>query len=556
MFTEVFWSLLRPHGRLGALIPSGIYSDAGTQELRELFLQQGIWEWLYCFENKRRIFDIHGSFKFGPEIVEKQHGVRPLKTNFMVHNVAEWERSDPVVVEVDAASISLFSPATKCIAEVRSQRDLAIFRRVYDHSVMLFSPAPDGPDIHFGREFHMVDDSKLFRRREQLLGAGFVVSRFGHLTNTDSDSAFPLYQGRMTATFDPATQVYVLGSGRSAKWASIPNDDKRFSSQFYMLSRDIEATEKAKRGFKIGIPGIARSTDQRTMMAAIISDFPTGHSLNTAQTGDKLIESLALVAGVLNSLVYDFVMRCRLGGVNISEFILAETPYPATVPKAVREAVVSAVSRLNFIRARFAPDWLRVKQLYPELAKKEWKQWWAVTEADRLRLRVQIDALCADLYGLDPDDFDWIVQDDPTDPKGFWRVDKHLPYRERLTGLAAIAFRALKAGKWTAEAVAGLSNDKFFEILGVPEMCTGPDPLIRKRDGCHRWRPDEFGRDDPRHGWTWDDCWKDAVALLGSEEAVRVYIEGKDEKIEEEAQKEGPKDLFGEPLPPKQRRLF
>ena len=75
---------------------------------------------------------------------------------------------------------------------------------------------------------------------------------------------------------------------------------------------------------------------------------------------------------------------------------------------------------------------------------KEWKHWWAVTEADRLRLRVEIDALCADLYGLEPDDFDWIVRDDPTDPKGFYRVDRQLRFSERLTGLAAVAFRALK----------------------------------------------------------------------------------------------------------------
>ena len=72
----------------------------------------------------------------------------------------------------------------------------------------------------------------------------------------------------------------------------------------------------------------------------------------------------------------------------------------------------------------------QLKRLYPELGSKEWKHWWAVTEADRLRLRVEIDALCADLYGLDPDDFDWIVRDDPTDPKGFYRVDRKLPFRE------------------------------------------------------------------------------------------------------------------------------
>ena len=124
-----------------------------------------------------------------------------------------------------------------------------------------------------------------------------------------------------------------------------------------------------------------------------------------------------------------------------------------------------------------------------------------MTEADRLRLRVEIDALCADLYGLDPDDFDWIVRDDPKDPKGFYRVDRQLPFRERLTGLAAAAFRALKEGKWSAESAAKLSNDEFFEIIGIPEMTSRrrepADPQARRlpRLEARRVRP---GRSPPR----------------------------------------------------------
>jgi hypothetical protein len=47
--------------------------------------------------------------------------------------------------------------------------------------------------------------------------------------------------------------------------------------------------------------------------------------------------------------------------------------------------------------------------------------------------------------------FDGIVCDDPTEGKGFYRVARQLPSRERLTGLAAAAFRALEEGKWSAE---------------------------------------------------------------------------------------------------------
>ena len=217
-------------------------------------------------------------------------------------------------------------------------------------------------------------------------------------------------------------------------------------------------------------------------------------------------------------------------------FVLQDIPFlmPRTESMNQRRLVENC-SRLTLAHRRFAPEWLRLKQQNSELASQEWKHWWAVTEADRLRLRVEIDALCADLYGLDPDDFDWIVRDDPTDPKGFYRVDRQLPFRERLTGLAGAAFQALKEGKWSAESAASLSNDEFFDLLGIPELTNAqaahakglPGPLIAKRDGCHVWKPENFPEDDPRHGWTWDDCWNDAVALLGSEEAVRKYVEDK-----------------------------
>ena len=38
MFAEVFWNLLRPDGRLGVILPTGIYSDFGTKDLREKML--------------------------------------------------------------------------------------------------------------------------------------------------------------------------------------------------------------------------------------------------------------------------------------------------------------------------------------------------------------------------------------------------------------------------------------------------------------------------------------------------------------------------------------
>jgi len=51
-------------GRMGIVVPSGIYTDQGCQPLREMFFNQSRVEFLYCFENRRAIFNIHRSFKF------------------------------------------------------------------------------------------------------------------------------------------------------------------------------------------------------------------------------------------------------------------------------------------------------------------------------------------------------------------------------------------------------------------------------------------------------------------------------------------------------------
>src|SRR5262249_53497797 len=160
-----------------------------------------------------------------------------------------------------------------------------------------------------------------------------------------------------------------------------------------------------------------RTTDTRTMICSLLWPVPCGHSVFLLLLNKPSLGKGLGLSAILGSLSFDSVIRQRLSGTNLSWFIVEECPLP-TVGVADDEfvQVFLNAARVSFVHRRFAPEWLRLKHLYPDLARKEWKHWWAVTEADRLRLRVEIDALCADLYGLAPEDFDWIVRDDPTDP--------------------------------------------------------------------------------------------------------------------------------------------
>ena len=79
LFLEQAHALLRAGGRLGFIVPSGLYSDAGTGGLRELFLDHCRWEWLFGFENRDEIFDIHRSLQVqsGRHREGRPHGSHP-----------------------------------------------------------------------------------------------------------------------------------------------------------------------------------------------------------------------------------------------------------------------------------------------------------------------------------------------------------------------------------------------------------------------------------------------------------------------------------------------
>ena len=65
LFLERGYDLLQDGGRLAFVIPSGIYTDLGTMELRQMLLEEGQIEYLYNFSNERFFFPhVDHRFKF------------------------------------------------------------------------------------------------------------------------------------------------------------------------------------------------------------------------------------------------------------------------------------------------------------------------------------------------------------------------------------------------------------------------------------------------------------------------------------------------------------
>ena len=161
-------------GRLGFVVPSGLYSDDGTGPLRRLLLDHCRWEWLFGIENRDKVFPIHRSYKFNPVVLEKGGATEAVRTAFMRRDLDDWERADDFATDYTRAQVERFSPRSRALLEIQSKRDLEILEKVYANAVLLGDAGPDGWRVQYAQgDFNMTSDSRLFPPRPQWEAKGY-----------------------------------------------------------------------------------------------------------------------------------------------------------------------------------------------------------------------------------------------------------------------------------------------------------------------------------------------------------------------------------------------
>ena len=142
-------------------------------------------------------------------------------------------RNDSAAMVFTPEDVRKNSPKSLSLVELRSQRDLDIFRKIYAHSIRIGDNAP-GWEITYATEFHMTNDSKLFSPLEKWEAKGYEPDVFGRWIGPDGDVALPFYEGRMVGHFDFSQKGWVEGKGSTAVWRELPFDDKVIEPQYLM----------------------------------------------------------------------------------------------------------------------------------------------------------------------------------------------------------------------------------------------------------------------------------------------------------------------------------
>ncbi len=392
LFLERCYHLLRNSGECGIVIPSGIYTDLGTKQLREMLFSETQVTGLFCFENRKNIFEgVHRSFKFVVLTFEKGGQTQTFPTRFMRHEVKELlDFPNSLDIELDVDLTRRLSPDSLSIMEFKSAIDVTIAEKMAKFP-LLYGESSGWNFELYGEEIHMNRGSHYFKNEKTNypLYEGSMIWHFNHLY---AEPRFWIEEGDLKNDFLEKRR-------KRCDLATVPSD----------LINDYKT-------YRIGIRKIARNTDSRTLISAIVPKnslagnslsvhFPYIHDSKRYNQLRISLSELCLLVSILNSFVVDYALRLKVTA-NLNSFYI----YQLSVPRLQKgdkwfSEIVERAAKLICTTPEF-----------DELAKEVGlgSHINGVTnEAERGKLRAELDGIIAHLYGLTEKEFAHILTSFP-----------------------------------------------------------------------------------------------------------------------------------------------
>ena len=352
VFTELAWRLLNPRGRAGLVVPTGIATDDTTKHLFGALVAGHALVSLYDFENREGLFPaVDSRMKFC--LLTLTHGglSEPARFAFFLHR-AEQLREPERVFSLAPEDFALINPNTRTCPVFRSRHDAELTRAIYQRVPVLVredDPAGNPWGVEFLRMFDMANDSGRFRTRRQLEAAGYQL--VGNVFVRGEERCLPLYEAKLVHQFDHRWASYggpgrwnAAPEGNGPPWLEQPardwDDAVKLTEaakadtalvvlpRYWVPAEEVEARLARtgwQRGWLLGWRDITNSTNERTVIAAVIPRVAVGDKFLLMFPSCEIAKIPGLLAN-LDSIAFDYIARQKLGGTSLKFYLMKQLP--------------------------------------------------------------------------------------------------------------------------------------------------------------------------------------------------------------------------------------
>lgn len=343
IFAELNRKLLSTKGQCGCIVPSGIATDDTTKFYFKDLFDTGSLVSLYDFENGDIFPNVHSSYKFCL-LTMRGLGNRD-KTDrsiadflFYALSIADLNDSERHF-QLSRDDIALINPNTRTCPIFRSRQDAELTKYIYSRVPVLINendPVHGNPwGISFKQGlFNMTSDSHLFKSQIQMVEMGFELE--GNHFVKGKERYLPLYEGKMVQNYDHrAADVRVSEDAqqRKAQPEQISIEDHKNPFRYAMpnfwvnrLNCEKSMENAQTLNWMLGFSNVTSPTNARTFVPCLIPESGVGHSFQLILDSSSDAKRVASLYGVTSSYIFDFNARQKVGGVNLSYFLVKQFP--------------------------------------------------------------------------------------------------------------------------------------------------------------------------------------------------------------------------------------
>ncbi len=394
LFAEHDRNLLNPRGRAGIIVPTGIATDDSTKRFFQSVVEADALASLFDIENRDALFPgVHRSYKFCLLTLSGRR-VEHSDLAFMLASTDDL-RDERRRFQLGPADFALLNPNTRTCPIFRTGADAELTRAIYRRVPVLIDERTGANPwgVRFATMFHMSNDSGLFH-------------------SEPGPDRLPLYEGKLFHQFNHRWATYEpWGDVRDVTPLELADPRFAVTPRYWVDKWEMEERLRGKwvRGWLLAFRDIARSTDERTAIFSVLPRAGVGNNAPLFLANEAQGGRAAAVIGCLNSLVFDYSARPKVGGTHLNFFVVNQFAVlpPSAYTPADLAFIVPRVLELVYTAWDLQPF---AKDLGYDGAPFAWD------EERRAVLRAELDAWYAALYGLTRDELRYVL--DPSDVYG------------------------------------------------------------------------------------------------------------------------------------------
>ncbi|PNK05471.1 restriction endonuclease [Cylindrospermopsis raciborskii S07] len=410
VFAETTRKLINDLGRVGVIVPTGIATDDTCKRFFGDLIQKQNLASLYDFENREKLFTaVDSRMKFSLLAMTG----KPIKRGnfaFFVTQPKQLENQTRLF-QLSPQDIALINPNTLTCPGFRTSKDAELTKKIYQNVPVLENENtginPWGISFMQGL-FNMSSDSALFYTEEP---------QDPGLLKEVRDLKLPLYEAKMFHQFDHRWAIYT-DHGDTRDLTDDEKSDLSFTikPRYWVDKKEVENKLSGRwdKNWLLGFRDICRSTDERTAIFSLLPKVAVNNKAPLVFLKQNKPQFYCLFLANVNSLVFDFVTRQKLGGTSFSFFIVKQLPVipPERYTEKDIEYIAPRVLELVYTSWDMQPFVLdlQLPNFDSQLPPFIWNP------NRRALIRAELDAYYAKLYGLTRDELRYIL--DPADVYG------------------------------------------------------------------------------------------------------------------------------------------